>query len=87
MEELILHLNESIVLDPDEAVGAGEMSLRALCKQMNLPGHTFDNAETMLWETLKKATGNQTAVYRRGDETRADASKRMFLFHSPFYSL
>ena len=24
----------------------------------------------MNWETLKKATGNQTAVYRRGEETR-----------------
>ena len=70
MQELILQPETSIVLEPSESLGAGEEPLRILCKQMGLSISTFNNHETMLWESMKRSTGYQTAIYQRGDESR-----------------
>jgi len=68
MEELILKPEESIILQPGERIGAGEQPLRIRFGRVNEGTNAFKNIELMLWETMKRAHGNQTAVYRRGEE-------------------
>ena len=71
MQELILHPQESIELLPHEAIGAGEEPLRIRFDPLNAaPPNPFENQEKMWWETAKQRTGNQTAVYQRGELTK-----------------
>ena len=70
MQELILQPEDSIVLAPGERIEAGEEPLRIRWMPMSLVPNMSVNSETMLWETLKRQSGNQTAIYRRGAETR-----------------
>ena len=70
MDELILQPNESIILQPGEGIAAGERPLRIRVGQPNVGTNHYENMERTLWETSKQQTGNQTAVYRRGNESR-----------------
>ena len=71
MDELILQPNESIILKPGEAIYAQpDTPLKIRVGEPEVTPSAFDNAEEMLWSTLKRATGNQTAIYRRGDDSR-----------------
>jgi len=68
MEDLILRPNESIVLQPGELIEAGDVPLRIRFGHVNEGTNSLKNIEQMLWETMKRMHGNQTAVYRRGGE-------------------
>ena len=70
MQELILKPDESFVLQPGEMIGAGSEPLRIRVGLVNEGTNAFQNLEKMLWATQKQMSGNQTAVYRRGDESR-----------------
>ena len=70
MDELILQPDESIILEPGEGIHAGEASLRIRFGEREPGPNMFDNAEQMLWSSMKQASGNQVAVYRRGSESR-----------------
>ena len=70
MEDLILRPNESIILQPGERIEAVDKPLRIRVGRVNEGTNAFKNAEQMIWETVKRMSGNQTAVYRRGEETR-----------------
>jgi hypothetical protein len=70
MKELILHPNEPMVLQPGERIEAGAEPLRIRCGTPNVGTNAFSNMEEMLWASLKRSSGNQTAVYRRGPESR-----------------
>ena len=70
MQELILPPNTSIVLPPGESLAAGDEPLRIRVGQPSTGTNPHENIERMQWETMKQHTDNQTAIYRRGDETR-----------------
>jgi len=71
MEELLIPPHSAIVLLPGERIEAGDEPLRIRAGTATSPGtHAFNNSERTLWESQKRATGDQTAVYRRGEETR-----------------
>jgi hypothetical protein len=70
MEELIITPNESIVLDPGEGILAGDSPLRIRFGTPNFGANSFSNSEEMLWKSMRQTSGNQTAIYRRGDEFR-----------------
>ena len=70
MQELIIRPNESIVLKPGESIVAGEQPLRIRVGQVNTGDNEFENMERMSWELSRDRTGNQVAIYRRGNESR-----------------
>jgi len=74
MQELILKPDEAIILAPGELIGAGDVPLRIRFGYANADPNTsanqFGKMERLLWENSKQQTGYQTAVYRRGDESR-----------------
>ena len=70
MQELILRPNESIVLAPGDKIGAGEEPLRIRFGLVNEGTNEFKKKEVILWEASKRMHGNQTAIYRRGEESR-----------------
>ncbi|MCL2710767.1 MAG: hypothetical protein FWE95_07790 [Planctomycetaceae bacterium] len=70
MEEIIVTPNQAITLQPGERIEAVGAPLRIRVGQVTLESNSLNNAEEMLWESQKSATGCQTAVYRRGKESR-----------------
>jgi hypothetical protein len=69
MDELIIAPNESIILQPGEGVFAGRKPLR-IRGPIAATKSPFECHERTLWKTLRQATGNQIALYRRGEESR-----------------
>jgi hypothetical protein len=70
MEDLILRPNESWIRPPGESLVADDQPLRIRFGRVNEGTNALKKIEEQLWETAKRMTGNETAVYRRGGETR-----------------
>ena len=70
MQDLILQPNDSIILQPGESIAAGDVPLRIRVGRPEVGKNEFANAEEMRWHLFKEHNGNQTAIYRRGDESR-----------------
>ena len=74
MQELILHPDESIVLMPGEGIAADKVPLRIRTEHSYYDPakrrNQFAKMERIVWENSKRYTGHQTALYRRGKETR-----------------
>jgi len=70
MEDLILRYYESIVLEPLEALTTDVYPLRVRFENVHEGTNHYRNAAIERWEIQKRVTGNQTALYRRGNETR-----------------
>ncbi|MCL2710280.1 MAG: hypothetical protein FWE95_05315 [Planctomycetaceae bacterium] len=76
MDELILQPDESLILDPGEGIRAGKRPLHIRVGCPNYIGcshfgtNEFKRMEQRVWEASKHQSGNQTAMYRRGSESR-----------------
>ncbi|MDR3232595.1 MAG: hypothetical protein LBT46_02825, partial [Planctomycetaceae bacterium] len=73
MEDIILHPNESLVIEPGEALqpgGGGRLRIRFESGGGiggGTPGENgYSNMEQIIWNGIKTASGRQTAVYKQG---------------------